>query len=134
MVDVSRRFDDPAFTAEQIRVTPEEMRDAARRVPADQLAAVRRSIAQVARVPDTRHARPTRAPLRRPGVELGLRFTPLDSAGLLRARREGGYPSSLIMLAVPAQVAGVKRIVVCTPAEPVTAAATCCWRPTTSWG
>src|SRR5712691_2113307 len=47
IVDLSKKFDDPDFTADQIRVTPEEMRAAAAKVPADQLAAVRRSIAQV---------------------------------------------------------------------------------------
>jgi histidinol dehydrogenase len=55
------------------------------------------------------------APVSRDGVELGLRFTPLDSAGLYFPGGKASYPSSLIMLAVPAQVAGVKRIVVCTP-------------------
>ena len=54
-------------------------------------------------------------PLRRPGVELGMRFTPLESAGLYFPGGKAAYPSSLIMLAVPAQVAGVKRIVVCSP-------------------
>jgi histidinol dehydrogenase len=48
-------------------------------------------------------------PTVRPGVELGLRFTPLDSAGLYFPGGKAAYPSSLIMLAVPAQVAGVKR-------------------------
>ena len=54
-------------------------------------------------------------PTVRPGVELGLRFTPLDSAGLYFPGGKASYPSSLIMLAVPAQVAGVKRIAVCSP-------------------
>src|SRR5436305_7199734 len=49
------------------------------------------------------------------GVELGMRFTPLDSAGLYFPGGKASYPSSLIMLAVPAQVAGVGRIVVCSP-------------------
>jgi histidinol dehydrogenase len=44
-----------------------------------------------------------------------MRFTPLDSAGLYVPGGKAAYPSSLIMLAVPAQVAGVHRIVVCTP-------------------
>src|SRR3954452_25065131 len=55
------------------------------------------------------------APLRRPGVELGMRFTPLDSAGLYFPGGKAAYPSTLIMLAVPAQVAGVRRIAVCSP-------------------
>ncbi len=44
-----------------------------------------------------------------------MRFTPLDSAGLYFPGGKASYPSSLIMLAVPAQVAGVKKIVVATP-------------------
>ena len=114
IVDLSRKFDDPAFNAEQIRVTRQEMRDAIARVPAEQLAAIRRSIAQVWEYQT--HIMPKDTPtLHRPGVELGLRFTPLDSVGLLVPGGKASYPSSLIMLAVPAQVAGVKRIVACSP-------------------
>ena len=114
VVDLSRKFDDPEFTAAQIRVTQEEMRDAVSRVPADQMAAILRSIAQVREYQT--HIMPKDPPaLRRPGVELGLRFTPLDSVGLLVPGGKASYPSSLIMLAVPAQVAGVKRIVACSP-------------------
>jgi histidinol dehydrogenase len=54
-------------------------------------------------------------PLMRDGVELGMRFTPLDSVGLHVPGGKAAYPSSLIHLAVPAQVAGVKKIVACTP-------------------
>jgi histidinol dehydrogenase len=90
------------------------MRDAAARVPPAQMAAVRHSIAQVKQYQV--HVLPQSArPLVRDGAELGLRFTPLESAGLYFPGGKASYPSSLIMLAVPAQVAGVKRIVVCTP-------------------
>jgi histidinol dehydrogenase len=51
----------------------------------------------------------------RDGVELGMRFTPLDSAGFYVPGGKAAYPSTLIMLAVPAQVAGVGKIVVCSP-------------------
>lgn len=114
VVEIARRFDDPEFTVDQLRAKPDEMRDAAQRVPAQQLAAIRRSIAQVREY--QQHIMPAEpASLQRPGVELGLRFTPLDSAGLYFPAGKASYPSSLIMLAVPAQVAGVKRIVVCSP-------------------
>jgi histidinol dehydrogenase len=114
IVDLARRFDDPGFSADQIRVTPAEMRAAAGRVPEELTRALRRSIAQVREYQS--HVMPAApAPLRRDGVELGLRFTPLDSAGLYFPGGKAAYPSSLIMLAVPAQVAGVGRIVVCSP-------------------
>ncbi len=114
IVDSSRRFDDPSFTAEQIRVRPEEMAAAAMRISPDSTAALRRSIAQVREY--QAHVMPAAPPtLHRPGVELGLRFTPLDSAGLYFPGGKASYPSTLIMLAVPAQVAGVQRIAVVSP-------------------
>src|SRR5947208_3281708 len=47
VADLARRFDDPGFTANQIFITQEEMREGARRVPADQLEAIRHAISQV---------------------------------------------------------------------------------------
>jgi histidinol dehydrogenase len=76
--------------------------------------ALKRSIAQVKEY-QVKILPQSPAPVSRNGVELGLRFTPLDSAGLYFPGGKASYPSSLIMLAVPAQVAGVKRIAVCTP-------------------
>jgi histidinol dehydrogenase len=114
IVDICRKFDDPNFSADQIRVSESEMREAASRISAEQSIALRRSIAQV-REYQTHILPKSPPPLIRPGVELGLRFTPLDSAGLYFPGGKASYPSSLIMLAVPAQVAGVKKIAVCTP-------------------
>ena len=71
IVEIGRRFDDPSFSLEQISVRPDEMAAAARRVPAVQIDAVRRSIAQVREYQTHIMPRPPE-PLRRPGVELGL--------------------------------------------------------------
>ncbi|MCY3758680.1 MAG: histidinol dehydrogenase [Acidobacteria bacterium] len=62
------------------------------------------------------------------GVRLGQRITPLSSVGLYVPGGAAAYPSSLLMNAVPAQIAGVGRIVLTTPyagfrANPVVAAA-----------
>src|SRR5437762_8231774 len=81
VVESSRKFDDPNFTVDQIRVSGAEMREAVTRVPADQMAALRRSIAQVKEYQVKILPQPP-APVARDGVELGLRFTPLESAGL----------------------------------------------------
>src|ERR1700690_1762316 len=47
LVDSGRQFDDPSFTADRLRVTQAEMAAAAARLPAEQIAALRRSISQV---------------------------------------------------------------------------------------
>jgi len=49
------------------------------------------------------------------GTILGQRITPVDSAGLYIPGGKAAYPSSLLMNVIPAQVAGVEKIVVCTP-------------------
>ncbi|QOG11955.1 histidinol dehydrogenase [Arcobacter sp. FWKO B] len=49
------------------------------------------------------------------GTILGQKVTPVDSAGLYIPGGKAAYPSSLLMNAIPAIVAGVERIVVCTP-------------------
>ncbi|MGL1890318.1 MAG: histidinol dehydrogenase [Spirochaetaceae bacterium] len=50
-----------------------------------------------------------------PGVFAGERATPIDSVGLYVPGGRGTFPSMLYMLAVPAVIAGVKRICVTTP-------------------
>jgi histidinol dehydrogenase len=49
------------------------------------------------------------------GVRLGQRITPIDRAGLYVPGGTASYPSSVVMNVVPAQVAGVERIIVATP-------------------
>ena len=47
LVESARQFDDPSFSADQIRVAPWEMREASGRITKEQMSALRRSIAQV---------------------------------------------------------------------------------------
>jgi len=49
------------------------------------------------------------------GTILGQKVTPVDSAGLYIPGGKAAYPSSLLMNVIPAQVAGVAEIIVCTP-------------------
>lgn len=49
------------------------------------------------------------------GMRLGARWTPVDAAGLYVPGGRAAYPSSLLMNAIPAKVAGVERLVVTTP-------------------
>ena len=50
------------------------------------------------------------------GTILGQKVTPVDRAGLYIPGGKAAYPSSLLMNVIPAQVAGVEEIVICTPA------------------
>ncbi|MEP7453445.1 histidinol dehydrogenase [Phyllobacterium sp. SB3] len=54
----------------------------------------------------------------RPGVLVGERYTPIDSAALYSPRGKGSFPSVTLMTAIPAVVAGVKLPVILTPPGP----------------
>ncbi|HEX5244231.1 MAG TPA: histidinol dehydrogenase [Tepidisphaeraceae bacterium] len=114
IVEQAQKFDDPNFTADQIAVKPEEMAEAAGRITPQLQSALKRAIDQIREYQSA--MMPTDPPmLERPGVSLGMRFSAIDSAGLYFPGGKASYPSSLIHLAVPAQVAGVSQIVVCSP-------------------
>ncbi|MGB0905528.1 MAG: histidinol dehydrogenase, partial [Mangrovicoccus sp.] len=49
------------------------------------------------------------------GATLGWRWTPVDAAGLYVPGGLASYPSSVLMNAIPAQVAGVERMIICAP-------------------
>ncbi len=49
------------------------------------------------------------------GLRLGMRWTPLDAVGLYVPGGKAAYPSSVLMNALPARVAGVARVAMCVP-------------------
>ncbi len=53
----------------------------------------------------------------RPGVLMGQKVVPLDKAGLYVPGGTAAYPSSVLMNAIPAKIAGVKEIVMVTPSK-----------------
>ncbi len=119
VVDCIRRFEDVALKAEQLRVPAEHI--AAARAQADPafVAAMTKAIANVRRY---QQAMLPVAPAALTPVEsidgcgrLAVRYVPLDRVGLYIPGGAAAYPSSVIMTAVPAQVAGVKSICMTTP-------------------
>lgn len=52
-----------------------------------------------------------------PGIRLGQKYTPLSTAGAYVPGGMGSYPSSALMLVIPAKVAGVREVIACTPAR-----------------
>ena len=54
----------------------------------------------------------------RPGIMAGEKVSPVTSTGLYVPRGKGAFPSVMLMLATPAKVAGVPRVVVVTPPTP----------------
>jgi histidinol dehydrogenase len=95
------------------RADLEAARDA---LPGDVRRALGAAIANVRRFAQAQRPTTTRIETV-PGVELERRWTPLRSVGCYVPGGGAAYPSSLVMTVVPAQVAGVGRIVVASPAD-----------------
>ncbi|HEX7176407.1 MAG TPA: histidinol dehydrogenase [Pyrinomonadaceae bacterium] len=114
LVDYARQFDGVALNPAELRVDEESLRRTAARVEADVLAALRESIRSVRAFHEFERQDSWEVEAGR-GVRLGQRVTPVGRAGLYVPGGTASYPSSVVMNVVPAQVAGVGRIVVATP-------------------
>lgn len=114
LLDYSRRFDKVDLTAETIRVTAEEIEAGAAETPADVREAIAFAAARI-RAYHSRQRPADQAWTDEAGVELGWRWTPLEAVGVYVPGGRAAYPSTVLMNAVPAQVAGVDRIAMVTP-------------------
>jgi histidinol dehydrogenase len=114
LCDYTARFDRQTITADRMRVTADEIDNAVASIPAElaqalDLAATRIEAFHRAQLPAD--LRMTDAA----GLTLGMRWTALDAVGLYVPGGKAAYPSSVLMNALPARVAGVRRIAMCVP-------------------
>ena len=114
IVEYLRRHTHADYSAADIRVAPAALAAAGAALDPAVAAALTRAADNV-RAYQTHILPADPAQLRLHGAELGLRHTPVASAGLSVPGGSAAYPSTVVMLAVPAQVAGVGRLAVATP-------------------
>lgn len=119
VVKYMRQWTNPNFTAGMIRVKPDEMAVAQESLPSNLREAMGRAIAHVREYQS--HILPGDPPtITIDDCRLGLRFTPIQRVGLHVPGGKAAYPSSVIMLAVPAQVAGVPNLSIVSPPPTIT--------------
>ncbi len=115
LIEYMARFDGIELTPDRLRVSREEIDRAHHELDRDVYAALKHAISNV----HTFHAQqmPPEQTFTHvaPGVMVGEKITPITSVALCVPGRKGIFPSVMYMLATPAQIAGVPRIVVCTP-------------------
>lgn len=115
LVDLSRRFDEVDLAAVGLRVRPEEIAGA--RAACDPAALDALLLAHERIVAFHTRQRPDDVRFTDAlGVTLGWRWTAIEAVGLYVPGGTASYPSSVLMNAVPAQVAGCPRIVMTVPA------------------
>jgi histidinol dehydrogenase len=110
----TERFDRVRLDEATIQVSPREIQAGVDACPTE----VREAIAFAAARIAAYHERQRPADARftdEAGVELGWRWTPLEAVGVYVPGGRAAYPSTVLMNAVPARVAGVERVAMVTP-------------------
>lgn len=111
----TQQFDGLSLCEDSVRLSVEDIERAVERCDPDDLAALDFAAARIRayhekQIPaDVRYTDDT-------GVTLGWRWTCVDAAGLYAPGGRAAYPSSVLMNAIPAKVAGVQRLALVTPA------------------
>lgn len=114
LIDYAARFDGIEQRPADLRIDEQTLSAAAVKVDARVLAALREAIKNV-RAFHEHQLEQSWEFTSADGVRLGQRITPLERVGLYVPGGTAAYPSSVVMNVVPAQVAGVERLVVVTP-------------------
>ena len=116
LVELTNKFDHAGVTKDALKLTAGEIGAALAQVGKAELAAIETAAQRI----ESYHKRQMPQDLRytdETGAQLGWRWTSVDSVGLYVPGGTASYPSSVLMNAIPAKVAGVDRIVMVTPAS-----------------
>jgi histidinol dehydrogenase len=116
LIELTNRFDKAGVTGETLKLSAAEIDQALSKVSKEQHAAIETAAVRI----EAYHRRQLPADERftdDTGALLGWRWTSVDSVGLYVPGGTAAYPSSVLMNAIPARVAGVARIVMVTPAS-----------------
>ena len=107
------KFDQIRIRPNQLRVSSQAIEEAYSALPKADTAALNYAARRIRAF--HRKQRRSTWTYRKDGIQLGQLITPLDAVGVYVPGGKAVYPSSVLMNAIPAKVAGVSRVVMCTP-------------------
>jgi histidinol dehydrogenase len=114
VAQLTSKLDRANISPETLRVPVEELERAHVEADPDFLELIRKVIANIREYQEHIRVRAPE-PLLRGGRVLGVRYTPIDRVGVYVPGGRALYPSTVLMTVVPAQVAGVREIVMVSP-------------------
>jgi histidinol dehydrogenase len=133
LLRLTERFDGVVLTRDQIRVDPGEAKAALKTLDSALREAMETAMANIHAVAKAQIQDETKTVELPQGQIVTIREVPVESAGIYAPGGRAAYPSSVLMCAIPAQVAGVERIALVSPpgedgrpAKAVLAAASLC--------
>ncbi len=113
--ELTSKFDKWIVNPDNVRVNRDEIEDAYKKVD-QKLIDILNEAAENIRDFHKRQIKESWITTKPDGSILGQKITPVDSVGCYAPGGKAAYPSSVLMNIIPAYVAGVERIVLCTPA------------------
>lgn len=114
LFEYTKKFDGAELSADNIRVTQAEIQEALSQVDPNLLAVMKKSMKNI-REYHEKQKRYSWFDSKPNGTILGQKVTALSSVGVYVPGGKAAYPSSVLMNIVPAEVAGVEKIVMVTP-------------------
>src|SRR5437867_9051147 len=112
----TKKFDKVRIKPGEFRISPEQVREAYYKIRKEDGDALRYAAHRIMAFHERERPRARTWMYQDGTITLGQAILPLDSVGLYVPGGKAVYPSSVLMSAIPAKVAGVKRVVMCTPA------------------
>jgi histidinol dehydrogenase len=113
LFEYTKQFDGIELDENSVRVTPEEIKQAYADTSPELLAAIKTAAKNVLEY-HMSHKSQDKI-ISDGGRQRGIFIRPLDTAGIYAPGGTAPYPSSVIMCAMPARAAGVKKIIMCSP-------------------
>ena len=110
----TEKFDGAKIDASNIRVTEEEIEEAYRLVDPELLSVIRKALVNI-RTYHEKQVKQSWFESKENGIILGQKVQALSTVGVYVPGGKAVYPSSVLMNIVPAKVAGVEKIVMCSP-------------------
>jgi histidinol dehydrogenase len=114
LLDYTEKFDKIRFSPSKLRVSEKEIKDAYSKLEKSQVTALQKAADNIAAFHKKQLKTKWTIQLTE-GVKLGQVTRPLSSVGIYAPGGKASYPSSVLMCAVPAKVAGVENVIVCSP-------------------
>ncbi|HLG77792.1 MAG TPA: histidinol dehydrogenase, partial [Ktedonobacteraceae bacterium] len=118
LIEYMARFDKVTLTPDRLRVSRAEIDRAHELLDQEVYTAIKHAIANVRSFHERQMPHEQWFTQVAPGVLVGEKITPISDVALYVPRGKGAFPSVMYMLAAPASIAGVPRIVVATPPGP----------------
>ncbi len=116
VLDYTQQFDGVSFTVPDLKVTPKEIQQAYHHVSDDLITALKTAQTNIEQF--HRHQLPNswnHSPKK--GVSYGMRYHPIERVCLYVPGGRAPYPSTVLMDAIPAKIAGVQQLLITTPPQ-----------------